>query len=275
MAATPYPALVELPGASFPVYVSHGTEQRAGQIAERCRSARHFLGVTFDFEPQLRVLVLNPEDWREYATFPVYGMPHYTDAQTLAVAGEDNDFWQSMAPPVDALPPQAAEVMRAAYGQSDGSVDLSLFFDLLAVHEMGHLCHLQASLQFPRRWLMELFCNICLHAYVVAREPEKVLALEAFPSVIAGGEVSQLRYRSLADFERLYTDVGPQNYGWYQCRFHVAAKDIYSAGGVEALERLWRVFLQSSATGSDEELAVQLRDDVHPAVARVLTEWAR
>jgi len=129
-------------------------------------------------------------------------------------------------------------------------------------------------LQFPRRWLMELFCNICLHAYVVAREPEKVLALEAFPSVIAGGDVSQLRYRSLADFERLYTDVGPQNYGWYQCRFHVAAKDIYNAGGVEALQRLWRVFLQSNATGSDEELAVQLRDDVHPAVARVLTEWA-
>jgi hypothetical protein len=95
------------------------------------------------------------------------------------------------------------------------------------------------------------------------------LALEAFPSVIAGGEVSQLRYRSLADFERLYTDVGPQNYGWYQCRFHVAAKDIYNAGGVEALKRLWKVFLISN-----EELAVQLRDDVHPAVARVLTEWA-
>jgi hypothetical protein len=269
MAATPYPALTELPGTSFPVYVSDGTEERARQIAERCRSARHFLGVTFDFELQLRVLVLNPEHWREYATFPVYGMPHYTDAQTLAVAGEDNDFWQSMAPPVDALLPQAAEVMRAAYGQTDGSIDLSLFFDLLAVHEMGHLCHLQASLQFPRRWLMELFCNICLHAYVVAREPQKVLALEAFPSVIAGGEVSQLRYRSLADFERLYTDVGPHNYGWYQCRFHVAAKDIYNAGGVEALKRLWKVFLISN-----EELAVQLRDDVHPAVARVLTEWA-
>jgi hypothetical protein len=44
-----YPALAELPGTSFPVYVSDGTEERARQIAERCRSARHFLGVTFGF----------------------------------------------------------------------------------------------------------------------------------------------------------------------------------------------------------------------------------
>jgi hypothetical protein len=201
-------------------------------------------------------------------------MPHYTDERTLAVAGQDNRFWQSMTPPAEALPPQAAQAMQAAYGQPDGSINLSPFFDLLAVHELGHLFQLQAQCQFPRLWLTELFCNICLHAYVVAVEAERLPALETFPQMVANLGVAELRYRNLDDFERLYTDVGAQNYGWYQCRFHVAAKHIYEAGGVEALQRLWKAFLQADEKPSDEQLAARLREDVHPEVERVLTAWS-
>ena len=97
--------------------------------------------------------------------------------------------------------------------------------------------------------------------------------METFPRMVASLGVDQLRYQSLADFERLYIDVGPQNYGWYQCRFHVAAKNIYEAGGVEPLQRLWKAFLQSDEKLSDEELATRLREDVHPKVEHVLTTW--
>lgn len=268
-----YPNLIELSGFPFPVYASAGTEQRAQSIAARCRNAHDFLNSTFEFEPQVCVLVLRPEDWSEYATFPVYGMPHYTDERTLAVAGQESGFWQSMSPPAEALPPEAAQEMKAAYGQSDGSVNLSPFFDLLAVHELGHLFQFQAKCQFPRLWLAELFCNLCLHTYTVAVEPEQLPALETFPRMVASLGVAELRYRSLADFERLYIDVGPQNYGWYQCRFHVAAKHIYEAGGVEALQRLWRAFLQSDEKLSDKQLAALFREDVHPTVEQVLTAW--
>lgn len=76
------------------------------------------------------------------------------------------------------------------------------------MHELGHLFQFQAKCQFPRLWLAELFCNICLHAYVVAREPEQLPALETFPQMVANLGVAELRYRSLEDFERSYTDVG-------------------------------------------------------------------
>lgn len=274
MSLKQYPNLVELEGFLFPVHASAGTEQRARSIAARCRNAHDFFGATFEFEPQLRVLVLAPEHWGEYAASPVYGMPHYTDERTLAVAGQDNGFWQSMSPPVEVLPPQAAHAMRDAYGRPDGSINLSTFFDLLAVHEIGHLFHLQAKREFLRLWLMELFCNICLHAYVVAREPEQLPALETFPQIVAGAGAGELRYRSLDDFERLYIDVGAQNYGWYQCRFHVAAKRIYEAGGIGALQRLWKAFPQSDEKLSDERLAARLREDVHAEVERVPTTWA-
>jgi hypothetical protein len=165
--------------------------------------------------------------------------------------------------------------MRSAYGLPSGAIDLPRFFDLLAVHEMGHLFHTQASVQFPRLWLMELFCNMCTHTYVAAREPEMLPALEAFPSVVVGGGMSHLRYHTLEDFERLYGEVGPQNYGWYECQLHVAAKDIYNASGVHALQRLWAAFRQSNATMSDDELRMLLEDEVDPAVARVPAEWPK
>jgi hypothetical protein len=268
-----YPNLTELTGFPFPVYVSDGTEQRAQSIASRCHNAHEFLRSALEFDPEICVLVLTPDDWSQHATYPVYGMPHYADERTLVVAGQESDFWQSMSPPAAALPPEAAQAVVAAYGQPNSSIDLSPFFDLLAVHELGHLFQFQGKCQFPRLWLAELFCNICLHAYTVAVEPEQLPALETFPRMVSSLGDAGVRYRSLADFEQLYIDVGPQNYGWYQCRFHVAAKHIYEGGGVEALQRLWRAFLQSDEQLSDEQLAVRLREGVHPEVEHVLTLW--
>lgn len=272
MSAKQYEGLNYISGFPFSVFTSAETESRALSIADRCQNAFAFLKSTFAFEPEVCVLVLSPQDWKQHATYPVYGMPHYADHSTLVVAGQGSDFWQSMSPPVEALPPDAARAMRNAYGQPDGSVNLSPFFDLLAVHELSHLFQFQAGSKFPRLWLAELFCNLSLHAYTVAVEPDQITALETFPQLVASLPISELRYRSLADFERLYIDVGPQNYGWYQCRFHVAARHIYENGGVESLRRLWREFLNSEENVSDEKLVLRLRE-VHPTVEQVLTTW--
>jgi hypothetical protein len=81
---------------------------------------------------------------------------------------------------------------------------------------------------------------------------------------------ARFQHHSLADFERLYTGVGDANYGWYQCRLHVAARAVYDAGGVAALQRLWRTF----ASVPDERLA-QLLSQVSPQLEQVLTGWSQ
>lgn len=272
---TPFPTLVELANPSFPVYASASVQPKARQIADLCRHAHAYLSGLFDFTPSIRVLVLAPDDWRDLTDQPTYGMAHYTGSQTLVVAGEDNAFWQSMTPPVDELPAPAAAVMRAAYGQPSGELHLPLFFDLLAVHELSHLFHDQADVNFPRLWLMELFCNLCLHTYVAQNAAGKLPALEAFPAVVVAGGMSHLRYHTLEDFERLYGEVGPQNYGWYECHLHMAAKDIYDSAGAEALQRLWAAFRLSNATFTDDELGLLLDSEVHPAVAEVWRKWPK
>lgn len=158
--------------------------------------------------------------------------------------------------------------LRGVYGRADGQIDLSAFFDLLAVHELAHLFHSQVPARFPRLWLMELFVNLCLHAYVATVEPDQIPALETFPQVLSALSPDRFPYHTLVDFEARSERMDPQNYGWYQAQWHVAAQRIYAAGGNAALQRLWQTFVLS-----DRRLAEVLRQDVHPEVARVLTAW--
>jgi hypothetical protein len=138
---------------------------------------------------------------------------------------------------------------------------------------MAHLFHNQAAVQFPRLWLMEFFCNLSLHAYVATDIPEQLSQLETFPQLVVNGGYAHYQHHTLADLERLYFNVGAQNYGWYQSQWHVAARHVYDLGGVEVLERLWKAFSGSNEALSDEQLIARLNNMVHPRVAQIMTEW--
>lgn len=268
-----YSHLQELTDFDFPVYASFGIQPRAESIATRTQQAREYLGTRFGFEPQLHLLVLAPRDWENYATFPGYGMPHCPNRRTLVVAGESNAFWDGMIPPLDQLPLSVAEKMHATYRLPNGALDLSPFFDLLAVHELAHLFHQQINLRFPRIWLTELFCNLALHAYIANVEATQLNALQIFPQAVARLGYAHLKHHRLADLERLYPKIAAHNFGWYQAMWHVAAQEIYDAGGVDVLMRLWKIFMRTPHIHSDDKLAQLLGAQVHSEVARVLNEW--
>ncbi|NUO82093.1 hypothetical protein HUU05_18635 [candidate division KSB1 bacterium] len=272
-----YSSLSKLSGYSFPVYLSAGTEDRAQKIAKRCEGAYGFLRTTLAFEAQVCILVLAPEHWKEYTGSARYGVPQTTDARTLVVAGRDSELWQMIVPPPETLSPLAAQAMREVYAQSDGSLSVAPYMNLLAVHEIGHLYLDQATGKFdfklPRRWLVELYCNLCLHAYVAALEPEQLPALETFPQTIVDLGFAHLPHHTLNKFEELYAGMPPQNFIWYLSKLHVAAKRLYDSRGVEILPRVWKMLLNSSEGESDAQVAERLRAEVHHEAKRVLTAW--
>jgi hypothetical protein len=67
--------------------------------------------------------------------------------------------------------------------------------------------------------------------------------------------------------------MGPKNYGWYQCKLHSAAKDIYDAGGKTVLKRLWQALKNHHEKMTDEELVTMLKKEVHSSVADVYLNW--
>ena len=269
--------LEELRGFTQNYFYSLGHETRAKDIAVFMENAGKYFEKEISFTPQTILYILAPEHWKAYAVkelHDVYGFPHNIDSSHLAIAAEDNDFWRSFLPPVDQLPPSLAAQVTRAYAKKDGSYSMMPFFDLLALHEMGHTYTAQAGLKMHRNWMSELFVNIMLHTYVAEREPQLLPVLETFPNMVLGGGTAEFKYTNLVDFERLYATLGmgPKNYGWYQCRLHSASKDIYNAGGKDVLIRLWDALKMHQEEMTDETF-VSLLKEVHPSVAEVYLGW--
>ncbi|MBK8484466.1 MAG: hypothetical protein IPL31_09045 [Saprospiraceae bacterium] len=265
--------LNELKGYSMKAYYSPGNEARAKIIVGRCEKTIQYVHGLVGFTPTVSLFILNPEHWKKYATFPVYGMPHYPDKERLIIASEDNDFWKSFIPPLEQLPTELASKIKQTYSNPSGSLSMMPFFDLLALHELGHGFHEQAGLTMQRLWMQELFCNIMLHTYIATNEPTNLPALEIFPEMVVANGTKGFNFTSLTDFENRYDNMDPRNYGWYQCQLHVASKNIYEAGGEQVLAKLWTGLLLHKAKMNDSEFAAFLNSEVHPEVTKVLTAW--
>ncbi|MBI3139390.1 MAG: hypothetical protein HYZ15_12495 [Sphingobacteriales bacterium] len=271
-------SLPTLSGYSQTYYYSPGQETRATQIARFMEEAGDYFQEEIQFRPRTLLYILAPADWKAVAAPPlreVYGFPHNIDSKQLAVAAEDNAFWQSFLPPPDQLPPALASRVKKAYGKPDGQLSMMPFFDLLALHEMGHSYTTQAGLKMHRHWMGELFVNIMLHSFVAEKRPELLPALETFPDMVVGAGTAGYSYTSLEDFEKLYSTLGmgPKNYGWYQSKLHAGAKDIYNAGGKTVLPKLWKALKIHQQEMTDAEFVQMLQREVHPSVASLYLDW--
>ncbi|MEO7445060.1 MAG: hypothetical protein ABIT96_01050 [Ferruginibacter sp.] len=267
-----------LKGFSQTIYYSRGFEERANNIAVFMDHAGSFFQTLIGFTPRVKLYILGPKDWKLVAVKQlqdVYGFPHNIDHVHLAIGAEDNDFWRSFLPPLDQLPAAIAAQVTKAYGKEDGSFSMMPFFDLLALHEMGHSYTAQAGLKIHRNWMSELFVNIMLHTYVAEKQPELLPALETFPNMVVSAGTASYKYSSLSDFEKLYATMGmgPKNYGWYQSKLHTAAKNIYNAGGKTVLQKLWQALEKHQEEMSDKEFVSMLKKEVHPSVADVYLKW--
>lgn len=259
------------------VYFSKGNDERAKVVTERLDNVIKFYDNLIRFEPEVTLLILNPADWPKYTTFPVYGMPHYDDKrELLIIASENNDFWKSFIPQIDLLPMELAERIKSTYVDENDILTMQAFFDLLAIHELGHAFHIQAGLKMQRMWMGELFCNIFLHTYIAEVETDQLPALTIFPQMVISSGKDEYKYTTLLDIEERYEEIGknyPKNYGWYQSRWHFEAGKIYEAGGKESFIKLWNALSEKRVKLNDEELAQFLSEKVHQRVADVMLKW--
>lgn len=274
-----YDALSRLEVAQTPTFFSNGAKEQAEAMAATIDGALAFYSEHIDYKPNVTLLVLSPEDWGDHTSHPVYGMPHYTDRQTLIVAAENNAFWKSFLPPLENLPNQISEEIRSTYTDKDGKLNLRPFFDLIAIHELGHAYHLQGGLNIQRKWLGELFCNVFLHTYTAEKEPHLLPALTVFPTmVLSSANKDQFPYTTLRQLEENYEEItrkNPKNYGWYQSKLHKAAENIYEEGGIKAFQNFWDALKAHDKNLDNSSLVSMLSEEVHQSVADVVMEWNR
>lgn len=275
--AQSFDSLTQLKGHQTQVYFSAGAHVKANRIAKQLDAVINFYKKQVEFTPVVTLLILSPSDWNKYAKSVVYGMPHYTDSKTLIVAAENNDFWKSFIPPLDKLPKEYAHTIAATYTDGNGGLSMEPFFDLLAIHELGHAYSQQASIKLQRNWMGELFSNIFLHSYIAESEPHLLDALIIFPKmVVSTTDKSVLKYTTLSDVETFYNEVAqqhPRNYGWYQCRWHMAAANIYETAGLAPFKKIWFTMKNRTEKLDDESFSDLLLKEVHQTVADVYLKW--
>lgn len=272
-----FEGLNRVQGTSETVYVSKGHEESGKHIAGLVEGANKYMSdLVGKPAPKTTLLILSQEDWGKF-TNPqiIYGMPHY-GGNTLVVAAEDNDFWRANMPPLHAVTPEQQEVFRQVYTNGAGELSVRSFFDVLAIHELGHGWTGYHKIKRQRFWLEEIFCNVFLHTFIAEKHPELLPALEVLPMLQVTGTRDRFQYTTLTQFEEGYWIIGreaPVNYGWYQFRFHYAAKQVYDHAGPQALKNLWNFMADQTDILDNETLLAGLHGEVHPAMADVYRRW--
>jgi len=260
------------------IYFSTGNDKRARSITVQFEKAMAYYKDLLDYKPTVSLLILSSVDWNKYSDMGlVYGMPHYDPgSKTLFVAAEDNPFWKSFLPPLDVLPYDLREQIQTTYKNSNGDLSMQAFFDLLAIHELGHAFHYQFNLNMQRKWMGELFVNILLHTYIAENEPYLIPALTLFPRMVVSGGSKEFKYTGLRDIEERYDEIGrnyPKNYGWYQCRWHSAAAGIYDEAGKKICNKLWMALYNKKDKLTDIELISFLEIHTHKSLANMIVHW--
>jgi hypothetical protein len=258
--------LDSLSGFPFEVRTSASTREQAGRLADRCARAYSYLGDMLAFRPRCALVVLNRADWSERASNPSYVMPYY-DAGNLFLTGEPSDLTARLEEMASSAPPAAAQELEQVYGT--GADRLAPFADMLVVHELAHAFHDGVPFVFPRSWLMELFADMALYAFVVAEEPDRRLHFETLPRVALEYRLLKPVARDLRYFEAFYPYIESLTYVWYQFRFTMMAKGLVDTEGPNVLRRLWDAFALS-----DEQLAGVLGGRVHPTAGQWLASWS-
>jgi hypothetical protein len=257
---------------SCPVDVSAGLHATTRSQAIRFEQAYRFLRETFAATPPIGLMVLSVEDWSTHAhpAFAEYGVTHYDpDRGMVITGGQPAAFWQSLLDSLGAESADLLQELRETHGRPDGSIDLSRHIDLWIVHDLGHAFHYQ----FPRRWLMEFFADLCLYAYVAGLEPAQLPALMTLPRVVRKRRTDPFRCRTLSDFEREYINMGLDNYLWYHGLFFAWAERLYTAAGVMLLERLWRTFVAPGVSEMSDTQFIEALRQVHPDLAQMVAVW--
>ena len=218
------------------------------------------------------VTVLAKNDWEKHTAVKPYGMPHVADKRSLIIAHENNAFWKGTIPPENSLSKSEMDEFKRVYSDAQGNINMKVFFDLLAVHELGHIVAEEANVDIPKSWLDEFYANYFLHGYIATVEPKLMDALTLSPNINV--KKLKVKYKTLQEFEEYYGDgMEALNYSWFQSRYHQIAKEVYDKTGNEGIAKMFKKFKGILPEKTNEELIDYLEKEVDANIANAFRNF--
>jgi hypothetical protein len=185
-------------------YYTEGSELKAEYLQMLLEDAIQFyenkLKDTFD----LTLLVLNREAWKYFAE-PPYPLCEYRRDPNRIIMPDVSIYKIKLQPG------------KTLFGRSK-----VYFWDLIAVHELGHYIAVESNARSHPIWLSEFFADYIQVGYMAERIPEF-----RFPKWwFFLWKVLPFKYKTLEDL-RFDKYINPANYAFYQAKFYELACGIF------------------------------------------------
>ena len=236
--------LLPLHGYRVPVSSSASVQAKAHYLSQEFERAYTYVTNLLAVVLDVRLAFLSEHDWSSLTQSPYYGAVLYDYPNHTIVAGaEPTSFWQPLVAHLENAAPDLFAQLQQVYQNDEGTIDLSPNIEFWIIHDLGHACHLHHHYWFPRKWLMELFANLCLYSYIVEQAPEHSACALTFFSVLSALPRSLITYQMLADFERQYVALPLNNYLWFSGQLMHLAHNLHQQFGQFSLVRLWDIFV--------------------------------
>lgn len=198
-----------------------------------------FFTTQLHVSPSINLAILNQADWslpnRQFRV--PYGTPYSVPGLVVLPATLDFDK-QLTAALKGGLP--AAQLRAAEAVGRPIEQQIQDFFEDIAYHELGHLYEFAYGVQAPNHWVNELLASYLMFAYLEKQQPERAKNMLAVGALL--GQATQPAHTSLADFEHLYLNLDPLNYGWYQWQFMQQASAVNNAEKFNFIDKMKTAF---------------------------------
>lgn len=234
---------------AIPTLYSRGYQARAKTIQSMVEKCAAFYEAKFpDLKFDLQIMILNKEAWdktplNEYGS--PYGMPTADyRIRKLFIAADK-------------------KAVGKLFGETDNLPENTLSkFDCIGLHELGHI-FLKAfnHTHTGKKWADEFLASYFAICFFETHQ--------GYPGLPQVGETNyEPKYKTLSDFERLYSNVGARNYGWYQGQFQNLGYALYP----EFKTRLLKVFISNYSPGGKKLPPLILLKQIAP---KITEKWMK
>lgn len=257
-----------LPG-KFTCYYSAGYEERAKELSKQIESAQRFYEDMLEIKAEFALAVLDRRDWERVAPEMPFGLPSVSPDPPVILLPATVDG--VVVEGAKALRERAsaatlAKIEAAGFDFDSGAEKL---IDLIALHELGHVLTLAYGIRPPDHWSNEFLASYFAYAYLQLEDPRLATLFVAITHDLECRDGTRPKHTSLEDFDRLYSQVGPANYGWYQGEFLGRVEQVYQARKLGFLESVRSAYPKAKDKGDPPRAFLERLERICPG----FVEW--
>jgi hypothetical protein len=253
------------------VYYSLGYEKRAKELQSMIEEAMGFYERKLKMRVELNLAVLTQDQWKQVRSAP-YGLPNVSSPPHVAFLPATADgvvTADALSLKSNLSPATLKKLKSSGYTFEQGAVK---FVDLIGLHELGHTYAVSLGLVPPRpnQWFSEFLASYFAYAYLREKRPKLATLFHIMAADLAL-QGPRPKHTSLADFERLYSGIGPKNYGWYQGKFFQRVAQVYDAKGLSFIAEVLEAFPAAEGESLPVDIVLQRLEKISPG----FIEWSK